>query len=149
MQTLQLQHNAVHEEGVADSARPRFVALRPTADAALQAVIAAERSADEAKAYVTKLRQILLNLLSNSSKFTQKGVITLRVTREDVGPDSPLAIPALKEPPRGTPSWVVFRVVDTGIGMAPEHLERLFEAFEQGDASTTRKYGGTGLGLAI
>lgn len=96
----------------------------------------------------TKLRQILLNLLSNSSKFTQSGIITLRVTRTGPG-DCPPEANHLTNPGHPVVSWLAFRVNDSGIGMAPEHLGRLFEAFEQGDASTTRKYGGTGLGLAI
>ncbi|TAK10908.1 MAG: response regulator [Anaerolineae bacterium] len=77
----------------------------------------------------TKVRQVLLNLLSNSAKFTQNGVITLDVWRES--------------------NWLTFRVVDTGIGMTQEQVDRLFQAFQQGDSSTTRNYGGTGLGLAI
>jgi signal transduction histidine kinase/CheY-like chemotaxis protein len=82
---------------------------------------------------VTKVRQVLLNLLSNAAKFTEKGTITLEVTREaDV-----------------TGSWVVFRVRDTGIGMTPEQTAKLFQAFTQADGSTMRKYGGTGLGLAL
>ena len=82
---------------------------------------------------VTKVRQVLLNLLSNAAKFTEKGTITLDVTREaDV-----------------TGSWVVFRVRDTGIGMTPEQTVKLFQAFTQADGSTMRKYGGTGLGLAL
>ncbi|AOS45355.1 Sensory/regulatory protein RpfC [Lacunisphaera limnophila] len=79
----------------------------------------------------TKLRQMLLNLLSNASKFTEKGTITLKVTR----------LP--------TEDAIDFAVIDTGIGMTPEQLSRLFQAFSQADASTTSKYGGTGLGLAI
>jgi len=80
-----------------------------------------------------KLRQCLINLLSNASKFTEGGTITLRASREvDDGRD-----------------WVVFDVTDTGIGMSSEQLGRLFERFTQADASTTRKFGGTGLGLAI
>src|SRR5262245_10204220 len=82
---------------------------------------------------VTKVRQVLFNLLSNASKFTEQGAITLTATPEVV---------------EGT-AWVVFRVADTGIGMTPEQLANLFQAFTQADASTTRKYGGTGLGLAI
>ncbi|MBL8114721.1 MAG: hypothetical protein JNK60_17705 [Acidobacteria bacterium] len=77
----------------------------------------------------TKLRQSLLNLLSNAAKFTENGVVALRVSVE--GPD------------------IVFRVSDTGIGMTPEELAKLFQPFVQADASTTRKYGGTGLGLAL
>ena len=95
----------------------------------------------------TKLRQILLNLLSNSSKFTHQGTITLTVTREELTRD---ALTGGKSPSGGPPTfWIRFAVTDTGIGMNSEQLGRLFEAFEQGDTSTTKKYGGTGLGLAI
>lgn len=82
---------------------------------------------------LTKVRQILYNLLSNAGKFTESGVITLEVSRRSVDQRE----------------WVRFRVSDTGIGMAPEQASRLFRDFTQVDASTTRKYGGTGLGLAI
>jgi PAS domain S-box-containing protein len=81
------------------------------------------------RADATRLRQVLLNLLSNAAKFTERGVIGLRVERE--------------------PDAMVFRVSDTGIGMTPEQLGRLFEAFHQAEVSTTSKYGGTGLGLAL
>ena len=81
------------------------------------------------RADLTKVRQILFNLLSNASKFTQQGQITLAVTRRA--------------------DWIHFRVTDTGIGMSAEQMEKLFQDFTQVDASTTRKYGGTGLGLAI
>ncbi len=83
---------------------------------------------------VTRVRQVLLNLLSNAAKFTEEGTITLEVTRD--------ADAAAGE-------WLVFAVRDTGIGMTPEQLERLFEAFSQAEASTAAKYGGTGLGLAL
>ena len=82
---------------------------------------------------VTKVRQALFNLLSNAAKFTEEGTITLSVARFGDGADGN----------------IVFRVTDTGIGMNDEQKSRLFEAFAQADASTTRKYGGTGLGLAI
>jgi CheY-like chemotaxis protein/anti-sigma regulatory factor (Ser/Thr protein kinase) len=82
---------------------------------------------------VTKVRQALLNLLGNACKFTERGTITLAVAREPVDG-------------RG---WLSFTVRDTGIGMTPAQLARLFEAFSQADAATTRKYGGTGLGLAL
>jgi signal transduction histidine kinase/DNA-binding response OmpR family regulator len=85
------------------------------------------------RADLTKVRQCLFNLLSNACKFTEQGTITLDVAREAVD---------------GT-VWVTFRVTDTGIGMTPEQVGRLFQTFAQADASTTRKYGGTGLGLAI
>ncbi len=80
-----------------------------------------------------KLRQCLLNLLGNATKFTENGRIRLEARREGAGPDGHL----------------VFRVVDTGIGMTPEQLSRLFQRFTQADETTTRKFGGTGLGLAI
>ncbi len=80
-----------------------------------------------------KVRQSLLNLLSNAAKFTQQGEVTLRVWQETR---------------KGRP-WVIFQVWDTGIGISPEQIERLFEPFTQADASTTRRYGGTGLGLAL
>ncbi len=82
---------------------------------------------------VTKLRQVLLNLLSNASKFTKEGKITFSVAREA----------------RSDKEWLVFSVKDSGIGMNEAQLSKLFQAFSQADASTTRKYGGTGLGLAI
>ena len=79
---------------------------------------------------ITRVRQILLNLLSNAAKFTENGTITLSVSR-----------------------WVDdrlrFAVSDTGIGMTPEQLAKLFQRFQQADASTTRQFGGTGLGLAL
>ncbi len=81
----------------------------------------------------TKLRQILLNLLSNASKFTERGTITLRLNRLS-GPSG---------------EFIELAIIDTGIGMTPEQLARLFQAFSQADASTASKYGGTGLGLAI
>ena len=85
------------------------------------------------RADVTKVRQTLFNLLSNAAKFTHAGTITLTVARKHhQGRD-----------------WISFRVADTGIGMTKEQLGKLFQAFVQADASTTRKYGGTGLGLAI
>lgn len=99
----------------------------------------------EMRADVTKVRQSLFNLLSNASKFTEDGVITLSVERVQ-------GAPGLANGPsaRGHPaSEMVFRVRDTGIGMTPDQLGKLFQAFSQADASTQRKYGGTGLGLVI
>jgi two-component system sensor histidine kinase/response regulator len=82
----------------------------------------------------TRLRQALLNYAGNAVKFTDKGSITLRARLlEDSGDDL----------------LVRFEVSDTGVGIAPEQMTRLFQAFEQADVSTTRKYGGTGLGLTI
>lgn len=82
---------------------------------------------------LTKVRQTLFNLLSNASKFTEKGTITLVVTAHD----------------NDAEPGVEFAVTDTGIGMTPEQQSKLFQEFTQADSSTSRKYGGTGLGLAI
>jgi len=81
-----------------------------------------------------RLRQILVNLLNNAVKFTASGAVGLAVTR---GPDA-----------AGEPG-LCFAIEDTGIGMTPSQLERLFEPFAQADASTTKRFGGTGLGLSI
>jgi signal transduction histidine kinase/CheY-like chemotaxis protein/ligand-binding sensor domain-containing protein len=136
------------------------------------------------KADLTKVRQVLFNLLSNASKFTEKGAIRLEV-RAGLGSTGHWPVPS-GDPPDGTgvtlpgrlassaestrshvpvgELWtgtggspvlpaarprVRFTVTDTGIGMTPEQMSKLFEAFTQADASTTRKFGGTGLGLAI
>jgi signal transduction histidine kinase/CheY-like chemotaxis protein len=82
---------------------------------------------------VTKVRQCLFNLLSNACKFTERGSIRLRVARQLVAGRDVMR----------------FEVADSGIGMTPQQVDNLFEAFAQADASTTRKYGGTGLGLAL
>ena len=84
---------------------------------------------------MTKLRQVLFNLLSNAAKFTEQGTIALTVERAPH--------------PQSDEDWITFRIADTGIGMAPEEQERLFQPFMQADSSTTRRYGGTGLGLTI
>jgi len=81
----------------------------------------------------TRVRQALLNLTSNAIKFTEHGKITISVRRVA----------------DGNAEWITMAVSDTGIGMTPEQVARLFQEFVQADASTTRKYGGTGLGLAI
>ena len=80
-----------------------------------------------------RLRQAMLNLMSNANKFTERGTITVDARQgQENGRD-----------------WVTIAVTDTGIGMTPEQMDKLFREFSQADASTTRKYGGTGLGLAI
>ena len=84
---------------------------------------------DTMRADLTKTRQVLFNLLSNASKFTEDGVITLSAECQH--------------------DLHIFRVSDTGIGMSGEQLGKLFEAFSQAKASTSRNYGGTGLGLVI
>jgi signal transduction histidine kinase/DNA-binding response OmpR family regulator/HPt (histidine-containing phosphotransfer) domain-containing protein len=89
---------------------------------------------------VTRLRQILVNLLSNAVKFTEKGEVVLTVSVDKVqSPDETLP-----------ESYTLhFTVRDTGIGIPPDRINRLFQSFSQVDASTTRRYGGTGLGLVI
>ncbi|WP_455199591.1 sensor histidine kinase [Kaarinaea lacus] len=82
---------------------------------------------------ITKIRQILFNLISNAAKFTSNGTITLASRM--------LKVNDVRK--------IVFEVSDTGIGIAPENIDKLFDPFEQEDISTTRKYGGTGLGLTI
>jgi signal transduction histidine kinase/DNA-binding response OmpR family regulator len=81
---------------------------------------------------LTRVRQILFNLLSNACKFTESGTVELTVTSD-----------AAME------GFTTFQVKDSGIGMTPEQISKVFEAFAQADSSTTRRYGGTGLGLAI
>jgi GAF domain-containing protein/DNA-binding response OmpR family regulator len=83
------------------------------------------------KSDVTRLRQILINLLSNAIKFTDTGEVVLTVKKGK------------------TKNEILFTVRDTGIGIAKDHISRLFQSFSQADSSTTRKFGGTGLGLAI
>lgn len=83
-----------------------------------------------------RLRQVLLNLLSNAAKFTVGGQITLSAVRRP------------SEAP-GAPDVLSFAVADTGIGIAPEAIERLFEPFVQGEGAASNRYGGTGLGLAL
>jgi CheY-like chemotaxis protein len=96
------------------------------------------------------VRQTLFNLLSNASKFTEKGIIRLEVKRVISNQLSVTSSEALGRPLiTDQCSLITFTVQDTGIGMTPEQLGKLFQAFTQADASTNRKFGGTGLGLAI
>jgi len=87
----------------------------------------------EVRVDAMRLRQVLLNLLSNAAKFTTDGTITLAVRRQS----------------EASGALVVFEVRDTGIGMTREQIDMLFQPFVQADSSTTRRYGGTGLGLVI
>ncbi|MEG3840689.1 ATP-binding protein [Microcoleus sp. herbarium14] len=128
---------------------------------------------------ITKIYQCLLNLLSNASKFTEAGEITLEVSRfirnqeggkgnkeekfcflgQEEAKSDVLGLEAKREGGRrekeaesdisAGEEWISFKVSDTGIGMNAEQIERVFQPFTQADESTTRRYGGTGLGLAI
>ena len=129
---LQLEHAPVDvrecvENAIALTAPPSAVKiLEVVADIAPDAppVVAGD---------FTRLRQVLINLIGNAVKFTAAGEVVISVRRAGPGKDAPLR----------------FSVRDTGIGIPPEQLPRLFQAFRQAAPSTTRKYGGTGLGLAI
>ncbi|EPR3584032.1 ATP-binding protein [Vibrio alginolyticus] len=88
----------------------------------------------EVQGDATRLKQVLNNLLSNAIKFTERGHVKLLVALSRLD---------------GETAYIRFRVVDSGIGIAKEHQQAIFERFQQADGSTTRKYGGTGLGLAI
>ncbi|NEP78189.1 MAG: response regulator [Okeania sp. SIO3B3] len=107
---------------------------------------------------VTRLRQVLVNLLSNGVKFTETGEVVVSVTaslqNQDLNPSQKKGFPILNETERlesnsGSTYKIQFAVKDTGIGIPKERMDRLFKPFSQVDASTTRYYGGTGLGLAI
>lgn len=81
-----------------------------------------------------RLRQILLNLVSNAVKFTEKGAVTIEAQLNQITPNQ---------------NELEIHIIDTGIGMSPEQMVRVFEEFEQAESSTARNYGGTGLGLSI
>jgi signal transduction histidine kinase/CheY-like chemotaxis protein/HPt (histidine-containing phosphotransfer) domain-containing protein len=97
----------------------------------------------------TRLRQILINLLSNAIKFTEKGEVVLSV--RIMPPENAEGSAEESSPAEtvGAPVQILFTVRDTGIGIAEERRDRLFQSFSQVDASVTRRYGGTGLGLVI
>ncbi len=90
----------------------------------------------------SRLQQILKNLLSNAFKFTDKGHVKLKISKEAVGR-------VTVKDPLANPDMLVFSVTDTGIGIPAEKQKLIFEAFQQADGTTSRKYGGTGLGLTI
>lgn len=119
---------------VSETIREVTATIAPLVDKkANRLVVHCPESMEAIYADQTKVRQALFNLLSNACKFTERGVITLSVLRETVD----------------SADWVVFKVQDTGIGMTPEQMDRLFQAFTQADGGTTKRFGGTGLGLVI
>jgi signal transduction histidine kinase len=149
----------IEEFDVAKLVNEVAVTVRPLmSKKANQLVVDCAADLGAMRADQTKLRQTLFNLLSNAAKFTERGTITLRVTRtESVAAAQRAAQPshaaAASAAPDASlhpsPDRLRFMVRDTGIGMSPEQLGKLFQAFTQADASTSRKYGGTGLGLVL
>jgi signal transduction histidine kinase/HAMP domain-containing protein/ActR/RegA family two-component response regulator len=93
-----------------------------------------------------RLRQILSNLLSNAVKFTEYGQVELRI---DTVPVNTVPVNTVDPQQAGSLPHLVFSVTDTGIGISPDNFTSIFSAFQQGDGTTSRRYGGTGLGLAI
>ena len=129
---LQLEHSNIALGSVLDQVRSLI------SDAAQAKGLTVTVEADPAPLWLrgdpTRLRQALLNYAGNAVKFTEHGAITLRARLLEQAADE----------------WLVrFEVTDTGVGIAPDTLARVFQAFEQADTSTTREHGGTGLGLAI
>jgi len=118
---------------VAEMVRDVATTIRPLVEKNANRLVVEATFTGAMHADLTKVRQMLLNLLSNACKFTEKGIIRLGVERD--GPDENAEIR--------------FRISDSGIGMTPAQMAKLFEAFSQAEASTSRRYGGTGLGLAI
>jgi PAS domain S-box-containing protein len=116
---------------IALSAQRKGLALRLEFGAALPRV---------ARGDPVRLRQVLVNLLGNAVKFTERGAVTLAVDVRDAAPSLPGAPRAL---------WLDCEVRDTGVGIPADKLDLIFDAFAQADSSTTRRFGGTGLGLAI
>ncbi|MEL6334498.1 MAG: ATP-binding protein, partial [Cyanobacteria bacterium J06626_26] len=119
---------------IADLAQDVMETIHPVAEAKFNTVVLNnESTVDSIESDFDKLRQCLLNLLSNANKFTQEGELTLTI----------------KTMSYQTENYLEFIVTDTGIGMEPDQLEKIFEAFTQADTASTRRYGGTGLGLTI
>ena len=124
----------LEEFAVAEMVRDVATTIHPLVEKNANRLVVEAEESGAMYADLTKVRQMLLNLLSNACKFTEKGTITLAVERGtgEAGAEE-----------------LRFRVSDSGIGMTPPQMAKIFEAFAQAEASTSRKYGGTGLGLAI
>jgi signal transduction histidine kinase/HAMP domain-containing protein len=131
--------------GTATLSEAVAVAVRPVAEEkglAFEVTVADDVPAE----FVTdeqRILQVLRNLLSNAVKFTDAGSVRLDVTV--ASSDGPFIVPSL----RSAPAVLSFAVSDTGIGIASDKLRMIFEAFQQADGTTSRRYGGTGLGLSI
>ncbi|MBQ4837463.1 hybrid sensor histidine kinase/response regulator [Pseudoalteromonas luteoviolacea] len=130
---LHIEHIPFQFEDLLDNLRSLITPLANTKDVKLIFDLAPNIS----KQYIgdpVRINQIMLNFASNAVKFTEHGSITLSVKQEEYEDDK---------------VWVVISIADTGIGIAQESVDQLFERFTQAESSTTRKYGGTGLGLTI
>nr|WP_275446906.1 response regulator [Pseudoalteromonas sp. Of7M-16] len=130
---LHIEHIPFQFEDLLDNLRSLITPLANTKDVKLIFDLAPNIS----KQYIgdpVRINQIMLNFASNAVKFTEHGSITLSVKQEEYEEDK---------------VWVVISIADTGIGIAQESVDQLFERFTQAESSTTRKYGGTGLGLTI
>ena len=132
-QRMTLEHADLDLEKLLDEVSSLFA--DKTASKGIELIVEADaRMPTQLRGDALRLKQILVNLLSNALKFTEHGEISLRLSAPEASADNIL---------------LRCEVRDTGIGIAPEVREKLFQAFQQADSSTTRKYGGTGLGLAI
>ena len=130
--SLQLESSSVHTESFIQST---LISLTPQVEEkGIRLKVELDQAPMKFISDPLRLRQIVLNLVGNAIKFTQQGSVVVRIR------------PAPEEQRQG---WVELSVSDTGVGMTPEQLTRVFQAFSQADESTTRKFGGTGLGLSI
>jgi signal transduction histidine kinase/DNA-binding response OmpR family regulator len=119
---------------VPDMVRDIAAVIQPLAEKRSNRLeVRCDESAGFMRADLTKVRQALFNLLSNACKFTERGSVSLTVSRDSTAAGE----------------WLSFEIKDTGIGITPEQMTRLFQEFSQADAEVTRRYGGTGLGLAL
>ncbi|GEM_PF-5599766 len=108
-----------------------------------QLIVSSSATSDIVEADPIRVRQVLLNLLSNAAKFTTNGTVSLTIRQGDP-PQS-----AQEQPNAPHPGFLAIDICDTGIGIAPEQLEQLFQPFTQNDMSVKRAYGGAGIGLAL
>ena len=130
---LELEEHPFSPQKIVDSAMQTMTILAKDKGINLTSEIA-DDIPSAVKGDSLRLRQIIINLLSNAIKFTNEGYVILKVT---TGPSQPPFCP------------LSFTVIDTGVGIAPDKLENIFDTFIQADSSVTRRYGGTGLGLSI
>ncbi|HVA51343.1 MAG TPA: ATP-binding protein [Pirellulales bacterium] len=130
---LDLERNLISPRQIVTDAMELFEARATSKNLQLESCFDAELP-DAIEADPTRLRQVLVNIVGNAVKFTQKGAVCVDTKWKG---------------PRTGPGRIEFAVRDSGIGMTQQELSRLFEPFTQADGSTSRRYGGTGLGLAI